>query len=67
MVAYQLALPLSLLGVHEVFHVSMLGKHTSDPTLVVDWGELVVYANGTSRRDHCVSWIAGIRFCEEKL
>ena len=32
--AYRLALPLSLLGDHEVFHVSMLRKYTPDPTVV---------------------------------
>ena len=36
-VAYRLALPPSLSGVYEVFHVSMLLKYTSDPTHVVDW------------------------------
>ena len=36
-VAYRLALPPSLSGVYEVFHVSMLQKYTSDPTHVVDW------------------------------
>ena len=35
-VSYRLALPLSLLGVHEVIHVSMLWKYTPDPTHVVD-------------------------------
>ena len=46
-VAYWLASPSSLLSVHEVFHVSMLLKYTPDPTHVVDWGELVVDADGT--------------------
>ena len=46
-VAYRLALPLSLSGSHEVFHVSMLRKYTPDPTHVVDWGELVVDADET--------------------
>ena len=46
-VAYQLALPPSLSGVHEVFHVSMLWKYTPDPTHVVDWGELIVDTDGT--------------------
>ena len=46
-VAYRLALPPSLLSVHEVFHVSMLQKYTPDPTHIVDWGELVVDADGT--------------------
>ena len=35
-VAYRLALPSSLSGVHEVFLVSMLRKYTPDPTHVVD-------------------------------
>ena len=46
-VAYQLALPLSLSSIHEVFHVSMLRKYTPDPNHIVDWGELVVDADGT--------------------
>ena len=46
-VAYRLALPPSLSGVHEVFHVSMLRKYTPDPTHVEDWGEFVVDADGT--------------------
>ena len=47
MVVYWLALLPSLLGVHEVFHVSMLRKYTPDPTHVVDWGELIIDTNGT--------------------
>ena len=35
-VVCRLALPLSLSGVNEVFHVSMLLKYTPDPTHVVD-------------------------------
>ena len=35
-IAYQLALPSSMLVVHEVFHVSMLQKYALDPTHVVD-------------------------------
>ena len=46
-VDYRLALPLTLSSVHVVFHVSMLRKYTPDPTRVVDWGELVVDADGT--------------------
>ena len=46
-VAYRLVLPPSLLGVHEVFHVSMLQKYTLDPAHVVDWGEITVDTNGT--------------------
>ena len=46
-VAYWLALPPSLSGVHAIFHVSMLRKYTPDPTHVVDWGELIVDADET--------------------
>ena len=46
-VAYRLALPPSLLGVHEVFHVSMLRKYTPNPAHVVDWGEITVDTDGT--------------------
>ena len=35
-VAYRLALPSSMSGVHEVFHVSMLRKYTPDLAHVVD-------------------------------
>ena len=35
-VAYRLALPPSMSGVHEVFHVSMLRRYTPDPAHVVD-------------------------------
>ena len=46
-VAYRLALPYSMSGVHEVFHVSMLRKYTSDPAHVVDWGQIEVDKDGT--------------------
>ena len=46
-VAYRLALPSILSSVHDVFHVSMLRKYTPDLTHIVDWGELVVDADGT--------------------
>ena len=46
-VAYRLALPPSLSGVHEVFHVSMLWKYTLDLAHIVDWGGIVVDTDGT--------------------
>ena len=46
-VVHQLALFLGLSGVHAIFYVSMLQKYTQDPTHVVDWGELIVDADGT--------------------
>ena len=46
-VAYRLALPPNMSGVHKVFHVSMLRKYTPDPALVVDWGLIEVDTDGT--------------------
>ena len=46
-IAYRLALPPSMSGVHEVFHVSMLQRYTPDPAHVVDWGEIEVDTDGT--------------------
>ena len=46
-IAYRLALPPSMSGVHEVFHVSMLRRYTPDPAHVVDWGEIEVDTDGT--------------------
>ena len=45
-VAYRLALPPSMSGVHEVFHVSMLRRYTLDPAHVVDWGEIEIDTDG---------------------
>ena len=45
--AYRLALPPSMSGVHEVFHVSMFRRYTPDPVHVVDWGEIEVDIDGT--------------------
>ena len=45
--AYRLALPPSMSGLHEVFHVSMLRKYTPDPAHVVDWGQIEVDTDGT--------------------
>ena len=46
-VAYLLALPPSMSGVREVFHVSMLRKYTPDPAHVVDWGQIEIEIDGT--------------------
>ena len=40
--AYHLALPPRLANVHNVFHVSMLRKYESDPSHILDWGDLVI-------------------------
>ena len=46
-VAFQLAVPPSMSGVHEVFHVSMLQRYTPDLAYVVDWGEIEVDTDET--------------------
>ena len=46
-VAYRLALPPSMIGVHEVFHISMLRKYTPDPAHVMDWGQIKIDIDGT--------------------
>ena len=46
-IAYRLVLPPSLLGVHEVFHVSMLRKYSPNPTHIVDWGGIIVDTDET--------------------
>ena len=45
--AYLLALPPNMSGVHEVFHISMLRKYTPNTTHLVDWGEILVNIDGT--------------------
>ena len=46
-VAYQLALPPNMIGVHKVFHISMIRKYTPDPAHVVDWGQIEVDTDRT--------------------
>ena len=45
--AYRLALPPTLSGIHNVFHVSMLRKYVSDPTHVLDYEPLKLRDNLT--------------------
>ena len=35
-----------MLGVHEVFHVSILRKYTPDPAHEVDWGQIEIDTDG---------------------
>ena len=63
-VAYRLALPPSLSGVHAVLHVSVLQKYTPGPTHVLDLGKFVVDADGTFEKGPIhimVSWNQGLR------
>ncbi|XP_057506543.1 uncharacterized protein LOC130789747 [Actinidia eriantha] len=44
-VAYHLALPPRLSGIHDVFHVSMLKKYEPDPSHILEWSEFELEAN----------------------
>ena len=65
-VAYRLALPPNMLGVHKVFHVSMLWKYTPDPAHIVDWGQIEVDTDGTFEEGPVCVLIAMIRFYDAK-
>ena len=65
-VAYQLVLPPSISGVHEVFHVSMLRKYTPDPTHVVDWGQIEVDIDGTFEEGPVCILDSRDRFCDAR-
>ena len=59
-VKYWLALLPSMTGVHEVFHVSMLRKHTPNLAHVVDWGQVEVDTDGTFEEG--LVYIVGSRY-----
>ena len=46
-VAHRLALPPSMSGVHEMFHVSMLRRYIPDPAHVMGWGKIEVDTDET--------------------
>ena len=65
-VAYRLALPPSMSGVHEVFHVSMLQKYTQIQLMRWIGDRLRSTQRGPSRRDQCAIWIVVIRYCDTR-
>ena len=65
-VAYRLALPPSMIGVPEVFHVSMLRKYTPDPAHVVDWGQIEVDTYRTFEEGPVCIVDRLIRFCNAR-
>ena len=44
-VAYELALPPGLSGVHSVFHVSMLKRYHGDGNYIIRWDSVLLYEN----------------------
>ena len=65
-IAYWLALPPSMSGVHVVFYVSMLWRYTPNPAHVWIRERLWLTHMGPSMKDQCVLWIAEIRFCDAR-
>ena len=66
-VAYRLALPPSMSGVHEVLHVSMLLIYILQIQLMWWIGDrLRLTRMGPSRRDQCTLLIAMIRSCDAR-
>ena len=66
-VAYRLALPPSMSGVHEVFHVSMLLIYILQIQLMWWIGDrLRLTLMGPLRRDQGALFVAVIRFCDAK-
>ena len=49
-VDYRLALPPSLFGVHDIFHVSMLRKYIADPSHILRYPEVKV-TRGRTRKN----------------
>jgi len=47
LVAYQIALPLSLSNLHNIFHVSQLRKYIHDPSHVIKLDDIQVKENWT--------------------
>lgn len=56
-VAYRLALPPSLSGIHYVFHVSMLRKYEPDPSHVLEISDVQLDPDYLILRDQFVFWI----------
>ena len=66
-VAYRLALPPSMSGVHEVVHVSMLLIYILQIQLMWWIGDrLRLTLMGPLRRDQCAFWIVVIRFYDAR-
>ncbi|XP_028103888.1 uncharacterized protein LOC114302965 [Camellia sinensis] len=57
-VAYRLALPPSLAGVHNVFHVLMLRKYIPDPSHVIDHAPLQFKEN-LNYKEHLIRIVNG--------
>ena len=66
-VAYQLALPPNMSGVHEVFRIPCFGNILQIQLMWWIGDRLRLTRMGPSRRDQCALLIAVIRFCDIRL
>ena len=54
-VAYKLALPLGLSGVHPVFHVLMLKRYHNDGLYIIRWDSILLDENLTYEEEPLLS------------
>ena len=55
--AYELALPLGLSGVHLVFYVSMLKRYNGDGNYIIRWDSVLLDENLSYEEELVAIWI----------